>query len=46
VVVGYTIEVVGTDEITDLAMARLQGDLLFHDGFESGDVSRWAPSVP
>jgi len=50
VVVGYTVEIVGTDEVTDFVASRLQGDLLatgvFADGFEGGNTSAWSDSTP
>jgi len=47
VVAGYTVEVVGPDEFTDLFVARLIGDPppMFVDGFESGDTSAWSVTV-
>jgi len=43
VVVGYTVEVVGVDEFSDFAVARLLGGgVVFADGFESGDTSHWS----
>jgi uncharacterized delta-60 repeat protein len=50
VVVGYTVEIAGEDEITDFAATRLTGDLelvrIFADGFESGNTSTWAETAP
>ena len=47
VVAGYTVEVVGPDEFTNLFVARLIGDPppMFVDGLESGDTTEWSVTV-
>jgi uncharacterized delta-60 repeat protein len=45
VAAGYSIESSGGDTLHDVALTRLVGDaglLIFTDGFESGDTSRWS----
>jgi len=49
VVAGYTVEPTGGDPRYDINLVRLVGDdgpLIFADGFERGDTSRWSSATP